>query len=255
MAPGAIFLRTIFVVAAGFFLCSEARAQGLQKLLESAKGGATGQQAQPSAAEQRNWASEKLSEFQAKEKALDLEALRNQLRDANLPEARADEVLGAMREIIRDYQAAIDTLTTVIDKEAQQGSRDPSERTSPPKDNTEADLLREQLTGLRSQVQTAATQVKLDEEALTRQQSALRAANQDFCRAQEEFDAAKGDAEGQRANLQLKLAEALQESAAAKAFVSAWRLYANELDLRAGQANAHALEEALSAKRPGQYFQ
>ncbi len=52
---------------------------------------------------------------------------------------------------------------------------------------------------------------------------------------------------GHRADRQLKLAEALQESAAAKAFVSAWRLYANELDMQAGQANARALEEALSA--------
>jgi hypothetical protein len=41
-----------------------------------------------------------------------------------------------MREIIRDYQAAIDTLRVVIDKEAQQGSPDSSERIAPPKDNS-----------------------------------------------------------------------------------------------------------------------
>jgi hypothetical protein len=58
-----------------------------------------------------------------------------------------------MREIIRDYQAAIDTLTVVIDKEAQQGSPDSSERITPPKDNSEADALRERLSGLRAQVQ------------------------------------------------------------------------------------------------------
>ena len=153
-----------------------------------------GERAQPSAIEQRKWASEKLSEFQAKEKALDLDKLRNDLREANLPEARAEEVLGAIREIIRDYQAAIDTLTVVIDKEAQQGSPDSSERITPPKDNSEADALRERLSGLRAQVQTAATQVKLDEETLTRQQSALKTANQEFRRAQEEFDTAKADA-------------------------------------------------------------
>ena len=114
--------RILLILALGLLVGSDVGAQGFQKLLESAKGGPAGQQAQPSAAEQRNWASEKVSEFQAKEKALDLEVLRNELRDANLPEARADEVLGAMREIIRDYQAAIDTLTMVIEKEAQQGS-------------------------------------------------------------------------------------------------------------------------------------
>jgi potassium efflux system protein len=190
---------------------------------------------------------EKLSEFGAKKKALDPEVLRTQLREANLPEARADEVLGAMREIVRDYQAAIDTLTVVIDKEAQQGSPGSSERITPPKDNSEADALRERLSGLRSQVQTAATQVKLEEETLTRQQSALKTANQDFRRAQEEFDSAKADGERQRAGLQLQLAETLQEALSAKTFLASWRLYADELDLRAGQANVRALEEALSA--------
>ena len=72
-------------------------------------------------------------------------------------------------------------------------------------------------------------------------------ANQEFRRAQEEFDTAKADAERQRAALQLQLAETLQESLSAKTFLASWRLYADELDLRAGQANVRALEEALSA--------
>ena len=247
VALSALMLRILLIVALGLFVGSDVSAQGLQKLLESAKSGAAGERAQPSATEQRNWASEKLSEFQAKEKALDLDMLRNNLREANLPEARAEEVLGGMREIIRDYQAAIDTLTVVIDKEAQQGSPDSLERITPPKDNSEADALRERLSGLRAQVQTAATQVKLDEETLTRQQSALKTANQEFRRAQEEFDTAKVDAERQRAALQLQLAETLQESLSAKTFLASWRLYADELDLRAVQANVRALEEALSA--------
>jgi hypothetical protein len=243
-------LRVLLFLALGLVVGSDVRAQGLQKLLESAKGGAGGQEAQPSAAEQRNWVAEKLSEFRAKEKALDPEVLRTQLREANLPEARADEVLDAMREIVRDYQAAIDTLTVVIDKEAQQGSPGSSERITPPKDNSEADALRERLSGLRSQVQTAATQVKLEEETLTRQQSALKTANQDFRRAQEEFDSAKADGERQRAGLQLQLAETLQEALSAKTFLASWRLYADELDLRAGQANVRA-DSTLSSNRSG----
>ena len=247
VALSALMLRILLIVALGLFVGGDVSAQGLQKLLESAKSGAAGERAQPSATEQRNWASEKLSEFQAKEKALDLDMLRNNLREANLPEARAEEVLGGMRKIIRDYQAAIDTLTVVIDKEAQQGSPDSLELISPPKDDSEADALRERLSGLRAQVQTAATQVKLDEETLTRQQSALKTANQEFRRAQEEFDTAKVDAERQRAALQLQLAETLQESLSAKTFLASWRFYADELDLRAVQANVRALEEALSA--------
>ena len=43
------------------------------------------------------------------------------------------------------------------------------------------------------------------------------------------------------------MAETLQESLSAKTFLASWRLYADELDLRAGQANVRALEEALSA--------
>lgn len=96
-------------------------------------------------------------------------------------------------------------------------------------------------------MQTAATQVKLDEESLTRQQSALKTANQDFRRAQEEFDSSKADDERQRAGLQLQLAETLQEALSVKTFLASWRLYADELDLRAGQANVRALEEALAA--------
>ena len=96
-------------------------------------------------------------------------------------------------------------------------------------------------------MQTAATQVKLDEESLTRQQSALKTANQDFRRAQEEFDSSKADDERQRAGLQLQLAETLQDALSVKTFLASWRLYADELDLRAGQANVRALEEALAA--------
>jgi hypothetical protein len=43
------------------------------------------------------------------------------------------------------------------------------------------------------------------------------------------------------------LAETLQEALSAKTFLASWRLYADELDLRAGQANVRALEEALAA--------
>src|SRR4029453_5749992 len=96
-------------------------------------------------------------------------------------------------------------LTVVIDKEAQQGSPGSSERITPPKDNSEADALREKLSGVASQVQTAGTQVKPEEETLTRQQSALKTANQDFRRAQEEFDSAKPDGERQRAALKRHL--------------------------------------------------
>ena len=72
-------LRVLLLLALGLLVSSDVRAQGLQKLLESAKGGAAGQEAQPSAAEQRNWVAGKLSEFAAKEKALDPEVLRTQL--------------------------------------------------------------------------------------------------------------------------------------------------------------------------------
>ena len=84
-------LRILLILAFDLLVRSDVVAQGFQKLLESAKGGAAGRQAEPSAAEQRNWASEKVSEFQAKEKALDPEMLLSELRGTNLPEARADE--------------------------------------------------------------------------------------------------------------------------------------------------------------------
>ena len=116
-----------------------------------------------------------------------------------------------------------------------------------PKDDAEADTLRDKLAALRAQAQTATAQVNLDEEFLTRQQSALKAAGQQLRRAQEEFDTADTDAARNRAALQLKLAEIQQEAASSAAFLASWRLYAYELDLRASQAEVRAIEQALSA--------
>jgi potassium-dependent mechanosensitive channel len=234
----------IFIFASA---CGEIRAQSLQKLLESASGAASEKKAQPSAAEQKDWASKKLLEFQAKAKALNVEALREELLKASLPETRLDEFLSASEEIIRNYQAAVDTLAAVINKESQRISSASSESIPMPKDDSEADTLRDKLAALRAQAQTATAQVNLDEEFLTRQQSALKAAGQQLRRAQEEFDTADTDAARNRAAPQLKLAEIQQEAASSAAFLASWRLYAHELDLRASQAEVRAIEQALSA--------
>ena len=202
---------------------------------------------QPSAPEQKDWASKKLLEFQAKAKALDVEALREELRKANLPETRIDEFLSASQEIIRNYQAAGDTLEGVINKESERISSAPSESIPLPKDDAEIDTLRDKLAALRAQAQTATGQVSIDEEFLTRQQSALKAAGQQLRRAQEEFDTADTDVARNRAALQLRLAEIQQEAASSAVFFASWRLYAYELDLRASQAGIRAIEQALSA--------
>src|SRR6267142_1636311 len=161
--PGEMIRATlcfIFIIASA---CGEIRAQSLQKLLESASGAASEKKAQPSAAEQKDWASKKLLEFQAKAKALNAEALRQELLKASLPETRLDEFLSASEEIIRNYQAAVDTLAAVIDKESQRISSASSESIPMPKDDAEADTLRDKLTALRAQAQTATAQVNRDE--------------------------------------------------------------------------------------------
>ena len=72
---------------------------------------------------------------------------------ANLPETRADEFLTALREIIRNYQVAADTLAAVINKESQGTVR--AVRTDDlAKDDAEVDALREKLAALRTQAQT-----------------------------------------------------------------------------------------------------
>jgi potassium efflux system protein len=231
----------IFILAVA---CGEISAQSLQKLLEAGSGASSGQKPQPSAAQQKDWASEKLAEIQAKEKELNVAELREELRKANLPETRIDEFLGASREIIRNYQVAVDTLAAVIKKE----STDPASSAIPaPKDGAEVDTLRDKLSTLREQAQTVATQVHLDEEFLTRQRSALKSAGQELRRVQEEFDTADTDAGRNRAALLLKLAEIQQEAASSAAFLGSWRLYADELDARASQAEIRAIERALSA--------
>ena len=245
--PTRILVKLLLVLIVAALLSGEVRAQSLQKLLDSAKGDASGQKAQPSAAEQKAWATEKLAQLQAREKSFDLEAFRQELRKASLPEGLADEFLSALRESIRNYEAAVGTLAAVIDGELQRTGPESSQSVPLPKDDSEADKLREKLATLRTQVQTAAGQVKLDEETLSRQQSALKSANQRLRRAQEEFDSAKDDRERESTALQLKLAEVQQEAAASAGFYTSWRLYADELDLHAGQAGVRAIEQALSA--------
>ena len=246
-AKSALIRATLCLVYIFASACGEIRAQSLQKLLESAGGAAPGKKAQPSATEQKDWASGKLLEFQAKAKALNVEVLREELRKANLPETRVDEFLSASQEIVRNYQAAVDTLSAIISKESERISSAPPESLPLPKDDAEVDTLREKLAALRTQAQTATAQVNLDEESLARQQSALKAAGQQLRRAQEEFDAADTDAARNRAALQLKLAEIQQEAASSAVFLASWRLYAYELGLRAGQAEVRAIEQALSA--------
>ena len=238
---------TLCLVFLSVFACAEIRAQSFQKLLDGAKSAPSTQKTQPSAAEQKDWAAERVSQFQAKESALNSDELRGELRTANLPETRAEEFLSAAREIVRNYQLAVDTLTAVLNKEAQQLSAASSESIPLPKDDAEADALRDKLSGQRTQAQTVSMQVQIDEEFLARQQSALKAAGQQLRRAQEEFDASNTDATRNRAALQLRLAELQQEAASSAGFLASWRLYADELDLRASQTEVRAIEQALSA--------
>jgi hypothetical protein len=80
--------------------------------------------------------------------------------------------------------------------------------------------------------------VQLNQEFLARQQSTLKAAGQQLRRAQEEFDAAETDEARKRAGLQLKVIEAQHEASSSAAFLGAWRLYADQLDLRAKQGES-----------------
>ena len=130
---------TLCLVLLSVCACAEIRAQSLQKLLDGAKSAPKTQKAPPSAAEQKDWAAERLSHFEAKQSALNSDELRGELRNANLPETRAEEFLGAAQEIVRNYQLAVNTLTAVLDKEAQQLSASTSESIPLPKNDAEAD--------------------------------------------------------------------------------------------------------------------
>ncbi len=234
--------RTLCLLALAASLCGEVRAQCLQKLLD-AGGASSEKKAEPSAAEQKEWASAKLSEFQAKEKEFNLEKLQEELRNANLPETRADELQTALRETIRNYQVAADTLATVISRESSPKAGPVPRRA----DDAQVDSLREKLGKLREQAQTVATQVRLDEEFLSRQRSALQAAGKQQRRAQEEYDGADTDATRSRTAIQVKLAEAQLQEATSGSFLVSWRIYADQLHARAIQAEIRAIEQTLSA--------
>ena len=170
-----------------------------------------------SAAEQKDWAAAKVAELQVRESKAD--DLRSELRMANLPETRADEFLAALRESIRNYQLAADTLSAAVKRESPEGGLAPAP-VALPKDEKEADGYRDRLAALRGQVQTAATQVQLDEDFLTRQRSTLKALGAQLRRIQEQFDTAESPAAQRSAGFELKLAEMQQESASSAAFLA-----------------------------------
>jgi hypothetical protein len=97
----------------------------------------SGKKSQPSAAEQKNWASEKLEEYQAKERSLNVQELREEFHAARLPETRLDELLSASREIMRQYEVALATLAAVIDKESEGLGPASSEAIPVPKSDAE----------------------------------------------------------------------------------------------------------------------
>ncbi len=142
---------------------------------------------------------------------------------------------------------AVATLAAVIDKDSKGVDPTSFEAIPLPKSDAEVDTLRDKLATLRAQAQTIATQVQLNQELLTRQQSTLKAAGQQLRRAQEEFDTADTEDARKRAGLQLRLIEAQHEASSSAAFLGAWRLYADQIDLRAKQAEVRAIEQALSA--------
>jgi small-conductance mechanosensitive channel len=89
--------------------------------------------------------------------------------------------------------------------------------------------------------------MQLDNEFLARERSRLQAAGRQVRRVQEEFDTADTDLERNRAAIELRLAEIQQQAASSAVFFGSWRLYADQLDARASQAEIRAIEQALSA--------
>jgi len=201
----------------------------------------------PSAAEKKDWLTGQLEAARQREAALNEKTLSEALQKNGLPADQAADFLAAANEAVRNYQAASDTLTSILNNERAFQALQTEPPPKAPADDRESDAMREKINTLRQQIQTEDTQVQLDQSALARSQTRLDSAEQDLRRIQQEADAVTDPAQKQRSALQVQLAQLRREAAASAAFLADWRVTLDQIDRSTVSLNLARTEKALAA--------
>ncbi len=197
------------------------------------------------AGQQRVWAQQQLDRARSQEAALDEKSLQTALASAGLPDSSAD-FLASAHETTRNYQTALDLLTSVINNQRVLSDLKDQPPLALPKSPAESDTLRKKISALRSQSETLATQLRLDDTALIDRRTALETAGQAFTRASEDMEAATDAKTRQKASLLLQAADLRQQAAASAVFIARWRITLDEIDQQINALNLQAQQKALA---------
>ncbi len=197
----------------------------------------------PTALEEKALALKRAVEARQRRSDFDAPALNAELRQAELPESRADEFVGLLERIGSSYDAAAGAFGAA-DTAARQLVE---ERSKPALPKTEAAIeeLREEASRLFEEAQGADSQVQLDEATLGRLDQLLAAASQEKRRIEEEADSAAPGAQQRRASLDLRFASLREEAAAAASYAFRARVEAARAEGRAIRQRADTLAKVL----------
>lgn len=208
--------------------------------MQSLSGGAQPSPAEPSIAEQLDWARTHLSESAPNEKTLaDIE---ERLKQADLPSSRIEEFRAASRETRRNYQSAVDLLSGLVTME---GSPAAAAVVKSPATEEQASSLRDFLRRATLAATAAEGEIELFKRLISQQQALAANAEREVRQFGEEVATAKSDEAKNRAVIRSELAGFQKRAADAATFFGKWKLFQQESLLRKATAEQDALRRAL----------
>ncbi len=230
---------SIIAIFACLLVAPPCPAQGLKSVLKPFGGTAgTATDKEPTMTDQLAWVRAQLAE-----PAWDAEAaLKSRLRQAGLPESRADEFRAADKDIRRAYQSAADLLAGLValdDKSA------PPAAVPPPADEEEAAEMREVLRRNKLAARGTEAEIEALRKIISQQQALDANAQRESRQLAEEAASAKTEEAKFRAALNLELAELKKRAASATAFFGKWKLYLQESILKDALVEQSALQSTL----------
>jgi potassium-dependent mechanosensitive channel len=193
------------------------------------------------------WVASQLADATKHEAALNEKSLQEELKKNGLPETMAVDFLSAAHDIVRNYQTASDVLNSLSNNQHILADlKGQKADAPPPKTEDELNPLLDKIESLRLQLETAETQIRIDDANLTHAQTALESSQQQYRSAVEDLDAAAPDAKN-RATLLVQLADLRQQATSAAVFLASQRISSDEIDQQVKALTLSRLDKAVKA--------
>jgi len=221
-----------------FFMASPCPAQGVKSVLQSLSGNAQPPPAEPSMAEQLDWARTRLSEAGSDEKALS--DIEEKLKQADLPSSLIEDFRAAARETRRNYQNAVDLLNGLVTMEGT-----PATPVTSPATEEQASSMRDSLRRATLAATAAEGEIELFKRLISQQQALAANAEREGRQFGEEVATAKSEETKNRAAVRFELAGLQKRAADAATFFGKWKLFQQESLLRKAVAERTSLRRAL----------